>query len=558
MTAKTIKLEAVLSFLLTVLVFGVVVIRAYNLSPTQDEVFSFFNYAAGNWSNIASINNANNHLLNTLLGKLCMRLFGNYMFAFRLPNILSFILYAWTAYKISQIKTSINQTILYSIFLLCFPIIDYFSVARGYGLSFAFLIGSLYYCWISLRTDNYNYFIVGLFFSTLAIFSTLNLIYIHFILIAIYYLNLSLFQKQKSGLWFKALPFVIFGCLALFMAFKLQNSAALYLGDKDSLVGTTLNSVLTMFTVPSPLLTFCIGIGGISILLIPLNDFLEKRVKFSSLFLIIVFTTNILALVFASILLDINYPHQRAALYLLLIFLVLISTFNSKVKYLNTTHNLVLAIVFITLVCDFVMSISYSESDNHYHIVFPEQEYQMATKVGGSILFGDIDYSHALRYYNHKYETDFCIVDQPEMLKHCDYDLNGKMILKNKNSVGVPVVGNNAKISLVENEYINLLAYTFKESGDYMLKLKFDVLALSQPNLILCINRNDNLGNNLDFRSHHLDRLKFSQMHKGEISLPFAAYQDEILNIYVFNPSKSMVNQMTYEFDIVHLNRNSK
>ncbi|GGH66841.1 ArnT family glycosyltransferase [Phaeocystidibacter marisrubri] len=117
--------------------FGLyVVLRSAWLSFTIDEAMSY-NYVVGLWGE--EMNIANNHFLNTQLMKLSQSVFGSSAFALRLPNVLSFFLYAWS---VSQIVRYAKTNWLYftgAILLLALPFpLEFFALARGYGLSMAF------------------------------------------------------------------------------------------------------------------------------------------------------------------------------------------------------------------------------------------------------------------------------------------------------------------------------------------------------------------------------------------------------------------------------------
>src|SRR5687768_13699820 len=84
-----------LCFFLGFLLLGYTSYRAYVLSFTFDESFSYTAYATRTVPEILGfyLPTANNHLLNSLLMKLSDNLFGNHPFALRLPNLLAHAAY---------------------------------------------------------------------------------------------------------------------------------------------------------------------------------------------------------------------------------------------------------------------------------------------------------------------------------------------------------------------------------------------------------------------------------------------------------------------------------
>jgi 4-amino-4-deoxy-L-arabinose transferase-like glycosyltransferase len=124
-------------------------IRAGKLSMTHDES-STTNVVDGSYNNIMFAENmfgtANNHVLNSLLLKKSVNLFGWHEWSIRLPNVLYFILYFVAVLLLMQ---HISRNIFFrfaGILLFCMPhfVIDYFSLARGYGMAVAFQTMSLY------------------------------------------------------------------------------------------------------------------------------------------------------------------------------------------------------------------------------------------------------------------------------------------------------------------------------------------------------------------------------------------------------------------------------
>lgn len=134
-----------------IILWLIVVYKAATMSMTHDEASSFVNLHDKNvWGYLFKADvwsNANNHWLNTLLFQGFTAVFGNDELFVRLANVLSFGLYGYFFIKIA----SENLTSTLSVFFACIVamanpyLLDFFSTARGYGLSLAFSVMSLYY-----------------------------------------------------------------------------------------------------------------------------------------------------------------------------------------------------------------------------------------------------------------------------------------------------------------------------------------------------------------------------------------------------------------------------
>ncbi len=170
-------------------VFLYILFRAIYIAPYQDEIVSYHLYiASGKFQPFYSDLSANNHILNSLFAHLCYLIFGSSYFLFiRLPNVLSFIIYYYFVIKITDsfksnvLILSLRLTLISSIYLISF-----FSLARGYGLSFSFLLGALYYLKKTMETLKLKYIIWGVLFSNLFLYSNLSLMILYVAILFIF------------------------------------------------------------------------------------------------------------------------------------------------------------------------------------------------------------------------------------------------------------------------------------------------------------------------------------------------------------------------------------
>src|ERR1035437_6526820 len=167
------------NFLLLVVLFFLlfyVVYRAYYLSFTHDEALSF-EIILGNK---AFSETANNHFLNTFLMSICYKFFGSSEFSLRLPNIFGFILYAFACFELLKNKNIFIILVGISFLLLNPYLIDFFSLARGYGLALGFFMLSLLYLLKATQVETLNSFLknasLTMLFSVAACFSNLTYI----------------------------------------------------------------------------------------------------------------------------------------------------------------------------------------------------------------------------------------------------------------------------------------------------------------------------------------------------------------------------------------------
>lgn len=127
------------NYIFFALLFLYVIYRAITLSITYDEAMSF-KIVMGN---IQEQHTANHHWLNTWLMNISVTLLGVSEFTLRLPNVLSFALAAIALMRLQKHIHSAPVSLLLWLVLLNPYVLDFFSLARGYGLSIALMLMSL-------------------------------------------------------------------------------------------------------------------------------------------------------------------------------------------------------------------------------------------------------------------------------------------------------------------------------------------------------------------------------------------------------------------------------
>lgn len=243
--------------------FLLVVFRAYQLSFTYDECLSYTILKG----NIALKDTANHHFLNTWLMALCMFLFGESPFSLRLPNVLSFLIYLWVCYQLLR-SANLSTSLLVGIPLLLLNayLLDFFSLARGYGLSMAFMLLSVFYfLQLNLKLNSIkksrDLFIKIMFFASLALAANLNLINFYLAILGmtvlIYLYTASQVKNEGIKTHFIFIGALVLFCLPLLLAairlLALNKGGQLYFGT-DSFDNTFFFLTLASFDF-----TYCAG-----------------------------------------------------------------------------------------------------------------------------------------------------------------------------------------------------------------------------------------------------------------------------------------------------------
>ena len=266
---------------------------------------------------------ANNHFLNSFLGGAFIRLFqSDHILITRLPNLLALLIFGISAISLKQYIRSPLVHISLTIALLFSPyLIEFFSLARGYGLSWAFLLAGIslqisYYKKPSLLT------LVACGLSLLfAAFANLALI-----VVSAFGMLLFLIKGIRKPLHLLVtLAFLSVLAYLINYSFNLQDIGKLYLGEFDGFLETTLLPLLEFnFSTANVLLLSTILFVGIFLLLWLPFKLLQNRSLLPNHKLIphAYFFVAVASIFILNVLFDIRYPMHRAAAHLIVLFTV--------------------------------------------------------------------------------------------------------------------------------------------------------------------------------------------------------------------------------------------
>lgn len=314
----------------SLLLTGYVGARAYLLSFTHDEALSFFIIRGDAYL----AKTANHHFLNSLMMGACSYLFGDSELSLRLPNIFALIIYMIACFLMLRRLGQPILTVCGFLLLTVNPfMLDFFNLARGYGLSLAFMAANLY-CLTEMSKTKSGEFLrcFAYLFGAAAVLSNFTLLnyYIAFILADI----LLQYHYGRSGIISNIL--LIGMNIALFayilpFAFMLRRDGELYYGGTGFWEGAfkTLIQDSFYFQNYGEMIIGCIAAILISTIYLSAVLSARKWIKFkiinplSVLFLLVILT--LLAPVAQNILFNTLYPKSRTALaYYPLLMLMLI------------------------------------------------------------------------------------------------------------------------------------------------------------------------------------------------------------------------------------------
>lgn len=310
------------------MVFVYLALRAFHVPILHDEMASYIHFIqCHSFIPFYSHPDANNHILNSALATLSYSVLGNDAFSLRLPNLLVFIVYAVYILKFTKLISGFWTRLGFiTVFLFSHNFIEFFAIERGYGLSMAFLMMSIYHL-VKLRNSQKvkHHIAFGVAF-TLALTANVLLIYTNLTLFALYVFIIIMHYKRQSSLVktaFFANLFFLSATLVFYIYLLLhyQNIGSLYSGASDGFWGITVKSLVKLILESSNGLFLSLAVF---FTLIPSLLILSRVNKIRlllmempvALIFFLLFAANVCALIIGHYLLGINYPDERLALQL--------------------------------------------------------------------------------------------------------------------------------------------------------------------------------------------------------------------------------------------------
>ncbi|WP_156469210.1 hypothetical protein [Cephaloticoccus primus] len=305
--------------------FSYVLLRAIRVGVTYDEVVTLQEFVPHSIYNILFEARpiANNHILNTILIKAVFLFGAQSLFFARVPNLISFLLYLYFSCRILSRGLPGFYGIGCFVLLICNPfMLEFFSLARGYGLSLAFMMGALCFASDNIRRFSTSSLCKSLALGALSVVSIFSMIYFEIALIVV--LNITIFLRRDWSIFRRSLIYSSLIGAALLAAisvpiFRLEKYNGLAYGGSRGFYSDTLLS-LTRYTLgnfeasyfaPYLLNSFlCISIAVVGI------SFSRKwRTSLSWLF-VGVAGLSVLLIICAHSLAGVKYPIDRVSLFL--------------------------------------------------------------------------------------------------------------------------------------------------------------------------------------------------------------------------------------------------
>lgn len=195
--------ETVLFWLPGILLFAYILIRAIVIPVTHDESNTVLTFAAYPVADIMLYTDPipNNHILNTLLIKLSVSVFGLHSLSVRLPNVLGFVVYYLYLIRIiRKMNLQLLLGIACIILMTCNPFfLDFFSLARGYALACAFGMMAVYYAYCFITERQKRFLIKSVLWAAVAVYTSFTFLNFYVALLFLFVLVLIINPQEKAS-----------------------------------------------------------------------------------------------------------------------------------------------------------------------------------------------------------------------------------------------------------------------------------------------------------------------------------------------------------------------
>lgn len=381
MRSIVIKTEHVFYLLISLLLLSYTGYRCATLSFTHDESYSFINIIHGTFYHIVSNDSywisANNHILNSLCMKYSEMQFGPNEFNLRMHSFFAHIVYLlFTFLLIKNLKSKPLQIIGFLFLNLNPYLLDFFSLARGYALSIAFMVMSVYYFIEFTKKESLKYIFTCLFTALLATLANFSMITFTVAVIFLFECFMIIKRYKPTQLIIKNIPIVL-AVLCLYSLYRwpitqLITHGQLFFGGDEGLWKDTVISSIEVFLYHSSYTDIFIPFFKFSViaLLVAYVYIFYKKIKqktFYGLDYVFFIMIMILGINYTQhFFMETSYFKERFAMFLVpLFFLSLINAlvfFWEDYFILKTISSVfaLVTIVVIALICKSSLNTSYT------------------------------------------------------------------------------------------------------------------------------------------------------------------------------------------------------
>jgi hypothetical protein len=534
---------------------------------------------------------ANNHILNSILAFFTQGLHVNKLFALRIPNLLSFLIYVFflgkSAFRIRNL--SMRWSLILSM-LLVNGYLEFFGLARGYGLMLAFLMASFWFFTLYFDKSEFNPRIKFFIFSYLAIYSNFTAAFpILAMICVLVYFDLT-DARRKSKILLQYLIFLIPFYPAIHMLKTLKGKGLLWYGG---VVGFVHDSVLTLqdliFGFDHIMLTILIITLTLLTICILIFKLIQKG-KYAvgtNTCLTVTFILVLIGINIAHYIFDVKFPEDRTGLYLYPLFILSFFKITELVNY-NKLKFLFSIVLISALAINMNLSANFTHSTfwkneripaSFYHEIVKQQKQTDQKLMLGGYVIREL----CLAYYNFEKKEDIPLVDFFDYPNtHCDLQIVNTMdtsiwdekyfsikydsisnlsLLKRKKLLDRNLIANLYDTLSIEfsSEYKDLVNWEINDDQKHPICFEFSTKIFTRSNLRLwfVLEIKNEVGEKILYRktATNWKRRSWNGETFNEIlSISQLPEGSHLVNIYIWNMDKTNVNLKDINVNVQLLN----
>jgi hypothetical protein len=498
-----------------------------------------------------------------------------------LPNVLSFLLFAYSIWKLLEYQPKLQKWLGLLTLLFCLNVFEYFGLARGYGLSFAFLSFHIYAISRFQKSYSFRWFLLSMVSIVLAALSSFVLLP-QLLISMVFVLLILLMQKRLKPIEGLVLLMSVGAFVwMLIITLKLNASGEMYLGARSELIEGLLFTLFKYLRFHFDGLMFQIGFSLFSLIIVCvliINLFnIRLAIKSAFVFTALVLIGNILGYVVLANFFGINYPYQRAALYLVpLAFLsfFLIPSCSVNFKWFTWFYYGVAFFLASVLVIDFKDNFRLRSTQIEQASYLPAQLITTLSSIAEdaenenfTILISSA-FTDVFRYYNcMKFQSRFSAIPEKinanatyylsrspmsnnfqlctesegtYLYKNKAFDLRVKQILK-------PNVKSQKSTS---DEYIRIRSTSIAANNSQWLRLEFDIERSELGKCAVVINIK-NEATEIYSNAHRLDDMLVKHKAHYVFYWPLPDDKELDLSLFVFNIDKKPISLKVQPIEIL-------
>jgi hypothetical protein len=560
-----------------VLLFCFIVVRSITVPLLPDEAFTYFLYVEpATFFAPAAQMDANNHLLNSILSFCSAELFGHSTFTLRLPNLLFALLYFFSSYRIAKYQsTKLSFWITLIALNSVYPVIEFLSLSRGYGMSYALLLTGVLVVFEFQRTKHRFLPWLLLIVVVLGLSAQLSMLFAFGGMLMLV-IGILFIEKRAVKSWLNWL-YVGISCFVMLLFVKhiheLKSAGLLYFGTTDNFPFSSLESLNSFlydsFSIVSTIFLFILMLVSIVYLIVIIYQFTWSNLTSNSIVFPFILFCSIAGTIISISFFEGNGPLSRTALYffVLLIGSLYFIDITPRIKMVFGLISLVLSVYSMRLInLNYVNYWSNHAVKSEIYSILLEDDNQNKS-VGGSIYLDRIfcaehtifNKGKSTNFYllnDNFVATDYLLLTKSDVSIYQkqleDYNLLisdslGVSLFKLKYQKELQIIDSATfKIDSGSNEYLGVGTY-FTDSTLYpnlrALEVEMEsVFPTRNADVNWVLSFFDKENEHIDSRYYRLNHFS-REWNTGELfsftlSIPEIPINTKELRMYIYNPRK--------------------